>query len=269
MRSFILSLPGKLQPGVIIGSTVVAAFVISLVTRACLNVQQLALDSTWITSVYGTLGTLYSVLIAFVVAGVWQSFRDAGAAVNSEANALSDLVFLVRYLSTAKTAHVRDSTKSYVASVVERWDLLGLATRVNRPVEEVNIATANALLHAILDVNPQGERELELYAQALDLTGIWLDARRNRLRSAKGNTASALWGLLIAGAFVLFAFHGLFVTHARAVWVALLLGFSLIVGLSFYLIFSLDSPFSGRLSAGPEPFEWLLQNFDRTDGLGI
>ena len=269
MRSFILSLPGKLQPAVIIGSTVVAAFVISLVTRACLNVQQLALDSTWITSVFGTLGTLYSVLIAFVVAGVWQSFRDAEAAVNSEANALTDLVFLIRYISSEKTAQVRESTKSYVTSVVERWDLLALATRENRPVEEVNIATSNALLNAILDVNPQGERELELYAQALDLTGIWLDARRNRLRSAKGNTASALWGLLIGGAFVLFAFHGLFATHAWAVWVVLLLGFSLIVGLSFYLIFSLDSPFSGRLSAGPEPFEWLLQGFERTDGLGI
>ena len=265
MRSFILSLPAKLQPVVIIGLTVVAAFVISLVIRAGLNAQQLALDSTWITTVYGTLGTLYSVLLAFVVAGVWQSFSNAEIAVNSEANALTDLVFLIRYISTAKTAHVRESTRSYVASVVERWDLLGLATRQKTPVEEVNLATSNALLNAILDLKPEGDREMALYAQALDLTAIWLDARRNRLRSAKGNTAAALWGLLIAGAFVLFAFHGLFVTHAWAVWAILLLGFSLIVGLSFYLIFSLDSPFSGRLSAGPEPFKWLLQDFERTD----
>jgi hypothetical protein len=269
MRSFILSLPAKLQPVVIIGSTVLAAFVVSLITRACFNAQQLVLDSSWTISVYGTLGTLYAVLIAFVVAGVWQSFSAAEAAVNSEANALTDLVFLIRYISAAKTSHIREAAKSYVGSVVERWDLLGLATRQNKPVEEINIATSNALVDAILDVKPQGDRELELYAQALDLTAIWLDARRNRLRSAKGNTAGALWGLLIAGAFVLFAFHGLFVTHAWAVWAVLLLGFSLIVGLSFYLIFSLDSPFTGRLSAGPEPFKWLQEDFERTDGLGL
>jgi hypothetical protein len=269
MRSFILSLPAKLQPVVIIGSTMIAAFAVSLLTRACFNVQQLAIDSSWTVSVYGTLGTLYAVLIAFVVAGVWQSFSAAEAAVNSEANALTDLVFLVRYISTAKTAHIRDSAKTYVSSVVERWDLLSQATTESKPVEEINIATSNALVNAILDVKPQGDRELELYAQALDLTAVWLDARRNRLRSAKGNTASALWGLLIAGAFVLFAFHGLFVTHAWAVWTVLLLGFSLIVGLSFYLIFSLDSPFSGRLSAGPEPFKWLLLDFQRTDGFGL
>ena len=75
--------------------------------------------------------------------------------------------------------------------------------------------------------------------------------RRARLRSAEGNTAGALWGLLIAGAFVLFAFHGMFVTHAWAVWAVLLLGFSFVLGLAFYLIFSLDSPFTGKLSAGP------------------
>src|SRR5215469_4896106 len=218
MRSFILSLPAKLQPVVIIGSTVVAAFVVSLITRACFNAQQLVLDSTWTISAYGTLGTLYAVLIAFVVTGVWQSFSAAGAAVNSEANALTDLVFLIRYISTAKTAHIHEAAKSYVASVVDGWNLLGLATRENKPVEEINIATSNALVDAILEVKPQGDHELELYAQALDLTGVWLDARRNRLRSAKGNTASALWGLLSARACVLFACEGVFVTHAWAVW---------------------------------------------------
>src|SRR5215471_10364174 len=100
MRSFILSLPMKLRRPVIVGLTVVAAFVVSLATRACLNAEQLALDSTWITSVYGTLGTLYSVLLAFVVAGVWQSFSSAEAAIGSEANALTDLVFIVRHISS-------------------------------------------------------------------------------------------------------------------------------------------------------------------------
>ena len=49
----------------------------------------------------------------------------------------------------------------------------------------------------------------------------------------------------------------------------LLFGFSFVLGLAFYLIFSLDSPFTGRLSAGPGPFLWLLKEFDRPDGLGI
>lgn len=269
MRTYILLLPAKLQPVVIIGSTVAAAFMVSLLTRMFFHLPQLLLDSALTSSVYGALGTIYAVLIAFVVTGVWQSFTTAGAAVNSEANALSDLLFVIRYISVERTGTARETAEAYVRSVVERWDLLSRATIDKAPVEEINLETSSALLRSILAIKPEGARELELYAQALDLTAVWLDARRNRLRGARGDTAGALWGLLIAGAFVLFAFHGLFVAHAWAVWAVLLLGLSLIVGLAFYLIFSLDSPFTGRLSAGSEPFQWLLQDFDRTDGGGL
>jgi len=75
MRSYILSLPAKLQPVVIVGATVAAAFVVSFLTRMAFNDQQLALDNGLTTSVYGALGTTYAVLIAFVVSGVWQSLK--------------------------------------------------------------------------------------------------------------------------------------------------------------------------------------------------
>jgi len=269
MRSYILSLPAKMQPVVIVASTVAAAFVVSFFTRMFFSEQQLTLDNGLTTSVYGTLGTTYAVLIAFVVSGVWQSFSDAGSAVKNEANALTDLTFVVGSFSAEKTRRIRESAKAYAQGVVERWDLLALAARDNVPTEEINLDTSSALVAAILSIRPEDAREVELYGQALDLMGIWLDARRSRLRSAEGNTAGALWGLLIAGAFVLFAFHGMFVTHAWAVWAVLLLGFSFVLGLAFYLIFSLDSPFTGQLSAGPAPFLWLLKEFERSDGLGF
>src|SRR5208337_154193 len=269
MRSYILLLPAKLQPVVIVGVTVLAAFMVSLLTRGFFNARQLELDSALTTSVYGTLGTTYAVLIAFVVSGVWQSFSTAGAAVNSEANALTDLAVVLSSISEEKTRKTREAARLYVQSVVDHWDLLAQAAYKHTPAEEINLATSFALSRSILAIKPDDARELELYSRALDAMGGWLDARRNRLRGAEGNTAGALWGLLIAGAFVLFAFHGLFVTHAWAVWAVLLLGFSFIVGLAFYLIFSLDSPFTGRLSAGPAPFLWLLKEFERSDGLGF
>src|SRR5664279_885101 len=269
MRSFILSLPARLQPLVIVGATMVAAFAVSLLTRLFFNAQQIESDSALTSAVYGTLGTTYAVLIAFVVSGVWQSFSLAGTAVNCEANALADLLLVIGSISVERSGSTRQSAKEYVQSVIERWDLLERAGRDQTPAEEINLETSITLVRSILAIKPDDERELELYAQALDLMGVWLDARRNRLRSARGNTASALWALLIAGALVLFAFHGLFVTHVWAVWVVLLMGFSFIVGLAFYLIFSLDSPFTGKLSAGPEPFLWLLKEFERSDGLGF
>ena len=254
MRSYILSLPAKVQPVFIVASTVGAAFVVSFLTRTFFSEQQLTLDNGLTTSVYGTLGTTYAVLIAFVVSGVWQSFSDAGRAVMSEVNALTDLMVVVGSFSAEETRRIRESAKAYAQGVVERRDLMALAARDNVPTQEINLDTSSALVAAILAIKPEDAREVELYGQALDLMGIWLAARRSRLRSAEGNTAGALWGLLIAGAFVLFAFHGMFVTHEWAVWGVLLLGSSFVLGLAFYLTFSLDSPFTGRLSAGPRAF---------------
>ncbi len=268
MRRYILSLPPALQPVVIVSSMVIAAFAVSLLTRTLFKVPHLELDMGLTSAVYGTLGTIYAVLIAFVVSGVWQSFSSASSAVSSEANALADVMFIVTHLPEEKNAKIRQLAKEYVQSVIDRWDALVRATMVDTPVEEITLDTSSALLQAIMEVRPGDSREQELYAQALRLTAVWLDARRDRLRSAKGNTAKALWGLLIAGAFVLFAFHGMFVTHVWGVWAGLLLGFSLIVGLAFYLIFSLDSPFTGKLSAGPEPFQWMLNSFDRSEEHG-
>jgi hypothetical protein len=113
---------------------------------------------------------------------------------------------------------------------------------------------AMALVHAIQSLNPSNDRETALFEQALVTANDWLDARRKRLQSARGGNARPLWPLLIAGAFVLFACHGLFVTKSTEVWAALLLGVSSVVGLSFYLIFSLDSPFTGSFSAHADPF---------------
>ena len=51
-------------------------------------------------------------------------------------------------------------------------------------------------------------------------------------------------------------------------WAAVLLGLSAVVGLSFYLIFSLDSPFSGSLSAHVGPFQWVIDSWQRDKTLG-
>ncbi len=57
MRSYVLSLPAKMQPVVIVASTMAAGLVVSFLTRMIFSEQQLALDNNLTTSVYGTLGT--------------------------------------------------------------------------------------------------------------------------------------------------------------------------------------------------------------------
>jgi hypothetical protein len=67
-----------------------------------------------------TVGTIYAVLLAFVVFVVWQQHNDTRSAVESEANELSDFYRAIRALSGIQP--VQDFIQKYGQVVVdEEW----------------------------------------------------------------------------------------------------------------------------------------------------
>jgi len=269
IRPFLLSLPDRLQILIVVGVTVASAFAAALTVRALFGVKLLTADIGLTIAVYEVFGTIYAVLLAFVVSGSWQNFSVAVRSVRAEASALSDLVHIVDSFPTERTKNIRCVAVSYARLVIEaEWQVLAGIARGHLTLEDLNHDAIQDLVEAVQFLEPENAREAAVFEQALVMLNNWLDARRDRLQSAGGGHVAALWPLLIAGAMVLFAFHGLFVAQAAEVWVALLLGLSMVVGLSFYLIFSLDSPFTGRLSAHAAPFQWVINWCQRDKPLG-
>ena len=79
-----------------------------------------------------TIGTIYAVLLAFVVFVVWQQHNDVRAAVQSEANEVSDLHRLIQSFPEPIRAQVNNCLYAYRAAVVEdEWTTLS----VGRPSE--------------------------------------------------------------------------------------------------------------------------------------
>jgi len=261
IRQFLLSLPERLQIVVIIGATVALAFAAAIATRALFDINQLAADTGLTTTVYQVIGTIYAILLAFVVSGIWQNFSGAMTTVHVEADALMSLMHISEAFSKEDTKEIHAAVHSYAKMVIdEEWHELVRFARGYITADDLNVFPGSvlALMGAVQSREPLSAREITGFEQALVKLNNWLDARRERLQSARGGNAAALWPLLIAGAIVLFAFHGLFVANATEVWAALLLGPSLVVGISFYLIFSLDSPFTGTLSADLGPFQYVV-----------
>ena len=261
IRQFLLSLPERLQIVVIIGATVALAFAAAIATRALFDINQLAADTGLTTTVYQVIGTIYAILLAFVVSGIWQNFSGAMTTVHVEADALMSLMHISEAFSKEDTKEIHAAVHSYAKMVIdEEWQELVRLARGYITTKDLIVFPGSvlALMGAVQSREPLSAREITVFEQALVKLNDWLDARRERLQSARGGNAAALWPLLIAGAIVLFAFHGLFVANATEVWAALLLGLSLVVGISFYLVFSLDSPFTGTLSADLGPFQYVV-----------
>jgi len=257
----LLALPEALQFIIIVGATVAAAFAAALATRALFDLQQLAADNGLTSAVYQVLGTIYAILLAFVVSGIWQGFGAAVASVHTEADALLGLGHTVDAFSSEQSRKVRRRVVTYAKGVIAEWEALASVARGKVSPHDFSHEEMEALIHAVQSLEPASPRETVVFEQALVMLTNWLDARRKRLQSASGGVAGAIWPLLLAGALVLFAFHGLFVARSAAVWTGLLLGLSVVVGLAFYLVFSLDSPFTGRLSVHVGPFKWVVDSY--------
>lgn len=259
MRTFILSLPEKFQPLFVISTTLFLAFASAIFCGLFFDEHQLVVNTDLISAVYQVMGTIYAILLTFTLWGVWQNFTGAENSVQNEAYALLDLVHILETAAHEKSADVRAAALAYSTFVVEHeWVKLKNFTNAMINLPENNQHVVTQVIQAVQRMASENARETVLFDKALDLLTRWLDARRTRLLIARGDSAKALWPLLFVGAFVLFAFHGLFVAKTVAIWITLLFGTSLVIGVTFYLIFSLDCPFAGSLSIDSEPFTLTL-----------
>jgi hypothetical protein len=255
MRSFILSLRSTYQIILVVGATIASAFLAAVLCGMCFDAHQLAANIELSSSVYQVLGTVYAILLTFTLWGVWQNFNVANSSVQSEAYALLNLVHIVEASPSWNYINIRQAALGYFKLVVEQeWSTLKNLTSESINAHEQHHALSLDVVKVVQGIAPKDERELAIFSQTLSLLNSWLDARRTRILIARGDSAKALWPLLICGALVLFAFHGLFVAKTVGIWISLLAGFSLIIGLTFYLIFTLDCPFAGGLSIDSEPF---------------
>jgi hypothetical protein len=255
MRSFLISLPLKLQLAIIVFSTMAIALIIALLTSSLFDLQQLKTNTDLISSVYQVMGTIYAILLTFTLWGVWQNYTEANNSVQREANALLDLVHIVEASPRWSKYNISETASIYANWVVKtEWATLKIITNDDINIHERDHSASRKITQLIQSITPEDEREFTIFSQTLTLLNKWLDARRTRILIARGNSAQSLWPLLLTGAFVLFAYHGLFVAETLGIWVALLSGVSLVIGLTFYLIYTLDCPFAGYPCIDSEPF---------------
>jgi hypothetical protein len=239
----------------VVGLTILIAFAVALFCSMFFDAAQLKANTDLTSSVYQVMGTIYAILITFTLWGVWQSYTAADTAVQKEAYALMDLVHMVEASPRWAQFKIREAALLYMDGVIKQeWIMLKDMTSSVINLREQSHSASFQIVGAVQSIQPEGEREMTVFSHVLTILSDWLDARRTRILIARGDSARALWPLLLTGALVLFAFHGLFIAETPVIWATLLGGTALVIGLTFYLIFTLDCPFAGSPSIDTEPF---------------
>jgi len=201
-----------------------------------------------------TLGTIYAVLLAFVVFVVWQQHNDVRGALEAEANELLDLDRITQAFPEAIGAQLRACTRAYCQAVIgEEWQAMARS----QPSEAAERALED-IWQALAVFTPQTPRQEVLYAQALDLLDDLSNARSHRLHCSRLRLPPTLWVLLLTNGGLVTASMWLF--GLESFWAHALMTVALTGSIAFVLclIADLDNPFWGAWRVTAEPFQQAL-----------
>jgi hypothetical protein len=208
-----------------------------------------------------TLGTIYAVLLAFVVIVVWQQFNDARSAVEREANEVLDLFRTASGFSEPARGELRRQLQNYVSAVLER-EWAAMARDENGVFEEV-WSVFDRVADVLHRCDPQAERETSLYGEALTRLNDLSDVRAVRLSTSRMKIPLALWILLYVGAVVTVGSMYLFAVSSFGIHAIMTGALAGAVSHVLYVIGDLDDAFAGDWQVPREPFERVRAHMER------
>ena len=212
-----------------------------------------------IASIFNKAGTVFGIMIAFVVVILWQDYHKA---MDSALKEGTEALELYRDLSLYPNQKQADSAlKSLVhfAKLVIEDEYPAMA---NMRMSQTTEHAMNNLRNDIHNINPQKRQEQILYAKILNDLENLSNLRHERLSEMESSLPGIVWAALIVGAFVAILFSTLL--GAERFWLhALLISMlAIILATAFYLIIELDYPFIGELCAKPTSYIKMLQTIE-------
>jgi hypothetical protein len=235
-------------------TTAIALSIVGLVAvRALVPLEILRPANNEAGNYLQTLGTIYAVLLAFVVFTVWSQFNEARTLIEREANELVDLHRAASGLAAADGAPIQADVEEYVAVVLDReWP--AMARGGGAELEDGGRVLDRMWGH-IVAVEPGTECHRSIFDEILHRFNDLSDVRTQRLSSSRTRIPLGLRMLLYAGAVILVASMYLLAVDSFAVHALMTGALAGAVSHVLYVVADLDSAFSGDWQVPREAFE--------------
>jgi hypothetical protein len=244
-------------------SLVVTAIVLIVVTvalalaglwafRAVADIEHFKTEEPVVSFLYNAVGLIYAVILAFVVFAVWQHYTQAEDKVTTEAAAL-----VVAYRDTAllpepERTVAQRAFRSYARSVMDKeWATHGTVLEHRTP----------DILNPIWNAYRQGNASDSVRGRLHDVE----QARHLRHLAGESSLPAVFWPLLVGGGILVVGFSYFFLMRSlRAQYLMIALLTVLVVGV-LLVIYTLNSPFTGKQPVSKDPFRHAIQMFHSMD----
>jgi hypothetical protein len=244
---------------IVIGASVVSIVGLWIV-RKYLDQHELDKSSDVVGNYLQAVGTIYAVLLAFVVQSVWRQFNDARVCVEHEANELADLYRLTDGLPDDVRVPLQSALRSYVDKVIQlEWH--AMAKRDEDTIEKIGkeLDAVWEVLHGCDILTNDCEKTL--HSEALSRFNDLSDARSSRLSAARTRMPFGLSLLLYVGGFVMVLSMYMLAVEHFVVHAIITGALAAAVSHVLYLVVDLDDAFSGLWQVSTAPFERARRHF--------
>jgi hypothetical protein len=236
-----------------VGSALVLALAGLAVVRALVPPGVLRDSNDSVGNYLQTLGTIYAVLLAFVVFVVWQQFNDTRGHVEAEANELLDLARTAKGLPPKIGERFVEEANGYLDQVLAReWPAMARG-------DEKELERGDLVLQRMWDLlvsyEPCSECHKSLYDEALARFNDLSDRRSSRLSSSRLRIPFALRLLLYSGGVMTVASMYLLAVDRFAIHALITAALAGAISHVLYIIADLDDCFDGAWQIPSAPFE--------------
>lgn len=203
--------------------------------------------------------TLYAFILSFSMITLWGIYQNAETTVTKEAELALNMYRLSPGLPNS--GHFRYLLQDYVRIVKEdEWK------EMDKGVFRTKMDSIDDRLWAELNaIRPKSPEYFSTYNNLIVMLAEMGERRLERLLLLDGSLYPQMWALIYLGGFL--SLFGLFFTSTGQAKVQFISDFMMICMIVFtiYLIYELDSPFSGSLHIDPKAFNMV---YDKMVHLG-
>ncbi len=200
-------------------------------------------------------GVLYGITLGLISVGAWENYGNVEDKVSQEAASIGSLYRNVDGYPEPKRTELTGLLRDYTRDVIDvSWPEMqrGIVPRGGHPL-------VLRFQKAMVAFEPATEGQKALHAETLYRFNQVVEARRLRVDCVEGRLPTILWVVVLVGSFMSFVLSWLLVVENKLLHDLLTAIMAVLLGLLIYFLVTLDLPFQGQNSVGPDSLELVYQ----------
>ena len=233
--------------------TVVAVFLSiggMLLVRRNVSLDDLRKHHDVTDPLLAVLGTLFAILLGFMLANSMQRFEDARSNSQTEAAAIGAIYRISDGLPTASKMKTRKDCLTYLDQVIDdEWPHMSDGKMSARAASGID-----NLWHDCVRYDPQTQGQATIHQALVEAMSTAGSCRRVRAAQLCYSLPAPLWVIVIFGGLSTICFTYFFAVDNVKLHMLMTSVITMIICLNIYMLAGFDAPFSGDIAITPAAF---------------